>query len=146
MKFTANTVEVHRALTLLHVVITFFFAGADPACTQPDLTSVVEIGDMLPFNCSFEYRGRWAPTIEWFDVDNVTVIASNNAGTFNRSVIHAITVPVTLGMHGGRIRARVFFEAPLNPPPNTTSAFTEATNLPDYYFEFQSDLIVVACK
>ena len=101
---------------------------------------------MLPFNCSFEYRGRWAPTIEWFDVDNVTVIASNNAGTFNRSVIHAMTVPVTLGMHGGRIRARVFFEAPLNPPPIATSAFTEATNLPDYYFEFQSELILVACK
>ena len=120
-------------------------------CTQPSLTSLAEIGDMLPFNCSFEYRGRWAPTIKWFDTDHETIIASNNTGTVNRSVIHAITVPVTANMHGKTIRARVFFEGPLIPPPFTphispTHRLFAATNLPDYNHEFVSEALMVACK
>ena len=115
-------------------------------CTQPAFASLVPVGEMLKFNCSFEYRGRWAPTIKWFDTDG-DIIPSNSTGTFNRSVIHAITVPVTRGMHEKKIRAEVFFEA-LVPPPITYDSpnFHEATNLPDYYFEFTSDLIMVACK
>ena len=122
-------------------------------CTQPSLTSLAEIGDMLPFTCSFEYRGRWAPTIKWFDTDHETIIASNNTGTVNRSVIHAITVPVTANMHGKTIRARVFFEGPLIPPPfsprplnHTMYRCSEATNLPDYNHEFVSEALMVACK
>ena len=134
MKFTAIT-----------VVITLF-AGTDPVCTQPDITSLVPVGKILTFNCSFEYRGRWAPTIKWFDVDNVTVIASNNTGTVNRSVIHAITVPATVGMHEKTIRAHVFFEAPLMPPPMVYPRDGDATNLPDYNYHFESETIMVACK
>ena len=105
------------------------------------LISLVRVGEMLKFNCSFEYRGRWAPTIKWFHTDNV-VISSQNTGIFNRSVIHAITVPVTVGMHGKKIRARVFLEAPLVPPPGND----EATNAPDCMHSFESQTIMVACK
>ena len=117
--------------------------------TQPNLTSLVPVDDMLKFNCSFEYRGRWAPTIKWFNTDNVA-IASKNTGTFNRSVIHAITVPVTRGMHGKRIRAEVFFEDPLFPPPSNVFSpeldHLAATNSPEYEHRFESNPIMVACK
>ena len=117
-------------------------------CTQPAFASLVPVGEMLKFNCSFEYRGRWAPTIKWFDTDNASVIASNNTGTVNRSVIHAITVPATVKMHEKRIRARVFFEAPLIPPPQSVPRvyLYEANNLPDYNYDFESKAIMVACK
>ena len=117
-------------------------------CTQTSLTSLVPVDEILKFNCSFEYRGKWAPTTKWFDTD-ATVIASNNTGTFNRSVIHAITVRVTRGMHGKRIRAEVFFEDPLFPPPSNmfyTPGVEGATNLPDYKYRFESTPIMVACK
>ena len=118
-----------------------FFLGGDPTCTSSDLGRTFRVGDEISFSCSLNYRGRWAPTISW-TTDNGDMVPSIDTGTANETVTHAVTVRATPDLHNKAMNARVFFAAPLNPPPGVD----EASNVPDYEYRYVSDVIMVECK
>ena len=116
-------------------------ADGDPTCTSSDLGSPFRVGDEISFSCSLNYRGRWAPTISW-TTDNGDMQPSIDTGTANETVTHAVSVRATPDLHNKAMNARVFFAAPLNPPPGVD----EASNVPDYEYRYVSDVIMVECK
>ena len=117
------------------------FVDGDPTCTSSDLGSPFRVGDEISFSCSLNYRGRWAPTISWI-TDNGDMLPSVDTGTANETVTHAVSVRATPDLHNKAMNARVFFAAPLFPPPGEN----EATNVPDYEYRYVSDVIMVECK
>ena len=70
------------------------------------------------------------------------VIASSDTGVAERTVVHAVTVEATADLNGKTINSHVFFAEPLVPPPGVNNA----TNVPDYTFNWTSSVLMVECK
>ena len=134
----ANVLMLHACSSLCAL---YNHAGGNAQCVQPDLTSPVLLGDQLTFSCSLAYRGRWAPTMRWSSSDG-DVIASSDTGEAERTVVHAITVTATVELNGTTMHSHVFFADPLVPAPDAG----DATNVPDYSFNWTSYVITVVCK
>ena len=120
--------------------LTLYYSESSPVCQQTpsSQTTPVQVGDELVFSCAVQYRGRWAPTMRWTFSDG-GVIASSDAGRAGESVNHTIRFDARAQHSGRTLHCRTFFAPPLDPPP----AANNASNVPDYEFEFESDTIAV---
>ena len=123
---------------------------ADEAtCLEPNLDSAVKMGQLLKFNCSFDFRGLWAPTVSWSTSRSLGTATSSESGrtTSTGHVLRAITLTAAESLHNTTLTSHVHFAAAagaLSPAPPADGA----TNVPNFSFNWTSSVIIAItqCK
>lgn len=114
-------------------------SDGNPVCsrntTQPN--EAIE-GECIKMSCKVPYKGCWAPVISWKQNGSSlnTVVDESTDGV----VKYSITVIAIPGGNSNVYSSEIKFDAPIGTGPN------EATNKPDYTFNYQFQPLTVWCE